>query len=151
MKVLLLAVGSLSTPGMQPLCKEYMNRLTHYANVSLMEVKEGKGSDAQVLQQEAEAILPHVPDNAVVVVLSIEGTPLTSTDLSAMIDHHQTYQSSPLVFIIGGSVGLHESIKAKGKNISLSKMTFPHQLARVMLLEQLYRSFKILKNEVYHK
>jgi 23S rRNA (pseudouridine1915-N3)-methyltransferase len=151
MKLMIIAVGSLSTPGMQTLHDEYANRLQHYASLNVIELKEGKGSDAQVLQQEARLIEQQLPDNATVVVLSIEGKPFSSTDLSAMIDQHQTYQSTPLVFLIGGSLGLQDSLKAKGTNISLSNMTFPHQLARVLLLEQLYRSFKILKNEVYHK
>lgn len=151
MKIILITVGSLSTPGLQTLSDEYVSRLQHYASLKVIEVKEGKGTDAQILQQEADFILQQLPDSAKIVILSIEGKPLSSIELSQMIDHHQTYQSTPLVFIIGGSLGLAETIKAKGVNLSLSTMTFPHQLARVMLLEQLYRAFKILKNEVYHK
>jgi 23S rRNA (pseudouridine1915-N3)-methyltransferase len=151
MKISILAVGSLTTPGMKILSEDYVSRLQHYTSITVHEIKEGKGSDNQILTQEAEQIQRFLPDNSRVMVLSIEGTLISSEGLATMIDDHQTYDSSPLVFIIGGSIGLHSSIKSLGKNISMSLMTFPHQLARVFLLEQLYRAFKIINNEVYHK
>jgi 23S rRNA (pseudouridine1915-N3)-methyltransferase len=151
MKVTILAVGSLTTPGMKILSDDYLGRIQHYSTVTVQEIKEGKGNEEQVLTQEAEQIKRWIPNNAKVIVLSIEGTLLSSEGLSSIIEDHKTYDSSPLVFIIGGSTGLDSSIKSLGKNISMSKMTFPHQLARVVLLEQLYRAFKILNNEVYHK
>jgi len=151
MKIIILTVGSLTTPGMEILSEDYLSRLQHYTSITLHEIKEGKGTDDQVLSQEAEQIQRFVPDHAKVIVLSIEGTLISSEGLATMMDDHKTYESSPLVFIIGGSVGLHSSIKSLGKNLSMSRMTFPHQLARVLLLEQLYRAFKIINNEVYHK
>jgi 23S rRNA (pseudouridine1915-N3)-methyltransferase len=151
MKISILAVGSLTTPGMKILSEDYVNRLQHYTSITVHEIKEGKGSDNQILTQEAEQIQRFLPDNSKVMVLSIEGTLISSEGLATMIDDHKNYDASPLVFIIGGSVGLHSTIKSLGKNISMSLMTFPHQLARVLLLEQLYRAFKIINNEVYHK
>ena len=151
MKIIILTVGSLTTPGMKILSEDYLSRLQHYSSITLHEIKEGKGTDEQILTQEAEQIQRFIPDNAKLMVLSLEGTLISSEGLAQMIDTHKTYDSSPLVFIIGGSVGLHSSIKSLGKNLSMSRMTFPHQLARVLLLEQLYRAFKIINNEVYHK
>jgi len=151
MKISILAVGSLTTPGMKILSEDYVSRLQHYTSITVHEIKEGKGSDNQILTQEAEQIQRFLPDSAKVIVLSIEGTLISSENLATMIDDHKTYNASPLVFIIGGSVGLQTTIKSLGKNISMSRMTFPHQLARVLLLEQLYRAFKIINNEVYHK
>jgi 23S rRNA (pseudouridine1915-N3)-methyltransferase len=151
MKIIILTVGSLTTPGMKVLSEDYLSRLQHYTTTAVHEIKEGKGTDEQILTQEAEQIQRFLPDNAKVIVLSLEATLISSEGLATMIDTHKTYDSSPLVFIIGGSVGLHSSIKSLGKNLSMSRMTFPHQLARVLLLEQLYRAFKIINNEVYHK
>ena len=151
MKITILAVGSLTTPGMKILSEDYFHRLQHYTSIAVHEIKEGKGSEEQVLNQEAEQIQRFLPENAKVIVLSIEGTLISSEGLATMIDDHKTYDASPLVIIIGGSLGLHSTIKSLGKNISMSMMTFPHQLARVLLLEQLYRAFKIINNETYHK
>jgi 23S rRNA (pseudouridine1915-N3)-methyltransferase len=151
MKIIILAVGSLTTPGMKTLSDDYLNRLQHYTSIMIHEIKEGKGNDDQRLTQEAEQIQRFLPATAKVVVLSLEGIMVSSEGLATMIDEHKTYDSSAIVFIIGGSIGLHSTIKSLGKNISMSLMTFPHQLARVLLLEQLYRAFKIINNEVYHK
>lgn len=151
MKIILLAVGSMTTPGMKILSEDYLSRLQHYTSITVHELKEGKGTDEQILTQEAEQIQRFIPDHAKVMVLTLEGSLISSEGLVKMVDTHKTYDSSPLVFVIGGSIGLHSTIKSLGKNLSMSLMTFPHQLARVLLLEQLYRAFKIINNEVYHK
>jgi 23S rRNA (pseudouridine1915-N3)-methyltransferase len=151
MKLRLIAVGSLKTPGIQTLCDDFANRLQHYTALEIIEVKEAKGSVDEILAAEATMIERHIPASAVVMVLAVEGTMMTSVQLAEMIASYQTYGSGTLVFIIGGSDGLAHSIKQRGQLMSVSLMTFPHQLMRGMLLEQLYRAFKILRHEVYHK
>jgi 23S rRNA (pseudouridine1915-N3)-methyltransferase len=151
MKLRLIVVGSLTSLGIKAVSQDYEQRLLHYAALEIVEVKEAKGTIDEVLAKEAMAIQKHIPELATVYVLAVEGSMVSSVELAALIDHHQTYGSTPLVFIIGGSDGLADSIKQRGKLLSVSTMTFPHQLMRVLLLEQLYRSFKILRHEVYHK
>jgi 23S rRNA (pseudouridine1915-N3)-methyltransferase len=150
MNILILAVGSLSIPGLQALSKEYEQRLTHYTTLDIKVIKEAKGSPSDILTKEASAIRALIPPKARVVVLALEGTPMDSAAFAAWMDQHQTYHPHPLVFIIGGSTGLAPSFKQETM-LQLSTMTFPHQLARVLLLEQLYRGFKILNHETYHK
>lgn len=151
MKLKLIVVGQLTTPGMNVLCDDFVQRLQHYTSLEIVEVKEAKGKIEEILVAEAAAIQKQIPTAAKVYVLAIEGSVVSSAQLATIIEEHQTYGSAPLVFIIGGSDGLAESIKQQGKLLSVSTMTFPHQLMRVMLLEQLYRAFKIIRNEVYHK
>lgn len=151
MKLRLIVVGQLTTPGLKTLCEEFEQRLQHYTSLDIVEVKEAKGTVEETLATEALAIQPLIPNAAKVYVLAVEGSMMSSPQLATMIDDHQTYGSTPLVFIIGGSDGLADSIKQLGKLLSVSTMTFPHQLMRVLLLEQLYRAFKIIRNEVYHK
>jgi 23S rRNA (pseudouridine1915-N3)-methyltransferase len=151
MKVRVISVGSLTTPGIKTLCDDFASRLNHYTTLEMIEVKEAKGTPDEVLAAEAVSIARHIPESAVVMVLALEGTMMTSLQLAQMIESHQTYGSKTIVFVIGGSDGLDHSIKQRGQLLSVSLMTFPHQLMRGMLLEQLYRAFKILRHEVYHK
>ena len=103
------------------------------------------------MKKEADSINKNIDEKDFVITLEIEGSMLTSTELSKKIETIFNNNSN-LVFVIGGSYGLHESIKKRSNYaLSFSKMTFPHQLFRVLLLEQIYRSFKILNNETYHK
>ena len=151
MKLRLIVVGQLTTPGIDVLVEEFRQRLVHYTSLDIIEVKEAKGAIDDVLAAEAAAIQKHIPSGATIYVLAVEGSMMSSPQLATLIDQHQTYSSTPLVFIIGGSDGLAHSIKQQGTLVSISAMTFPHQLMRVILLEQLYRAFKINSNEVYHK
>jgi 23S rRNA (pseudouridine1915-N3)-methyltransferase len=151
MKLRLIVVGQMTTPGIKVLAQDYEQRLQHYTSLDIIEVKEAKGILEEVLAAEAKAIEKHIPASAIVYVLAVEGSMVSSLELASLIEGHQTYASTPLVFIIGGSDGLAASIKQRGKLLSVSTMTFPHQLMRVLLLEQLYRAFKILRHEVYHK
>jgi 23S rRNA (pseudouridine1915-N3)-methyltransferase len=151
MKLRLIVVGQLTTPGLQVLCDDFEQRLKHYTSLEIVEVKEAKGSIEDVLATEAIAIQKHIPEATKVYVLAVEGSTMSSLQLASMMEEHQTYGSTPLVFIIGGSDGLAATIKQQGKLLSVSTLTFPHQLMRVLLLEQLYRAFKIIRNEVYHK
>jgi Uncharacterized conserved protein len=151
MRILLIVVGQLTTPGLRTLSDDFEQRLKHYTSLTIIEVKEAKGSVDEVLNAEASLIQKHIPDAANVYVLALEGSPLSSLQFATMVEAQQTYGSTPLVFIIGGSDGLADSIKQQGKLLRVSTMTFPHQLMRVLFLEQLYRAFKIIRNEVYHK
>lgn len=151
MRILLLVVGQLTTPGLRTLSDDFEQRLKHYTSLEIIEVKESKGSTNDVLAAEAAAIQKHIPSGATIYVLALEGSMMSSPQLATLIDQHQTYGSTPLVFIVGGSDGLAHSIKQQDKLLSISTMTFPHQLMRVLLLEQLYRAFKIIRHEVYHK
>lgn len=151
MKLRLIVVGQLTTPGTSILCDDYEQRLQHYTSLDIVEVKAAKGNIEDILVAEAVAIQAKIPEAAKVYVLAVEGSMVSSPQLATIIEEHQTYGATPLVFIIGGSDGLAESIKQRGKLLSVSTMTFPHQLMRVILLEQLYRAFKIIHNEVYHK
>ena len=123
-----------------------------YTNIELIEVKdEGLVEPNKSLLLEEEKILKHINDKDYIITLEIEGKELSSTELAEKLDRIQL-EASTITFIIGGSYGLSQSIKDKAKlHLSFSKMTFPHQLFRVLLLEQIYRSFKINNNESYHK
>lgn len=151
MKLRLIVVGRLTTPGMKVLSDEFEQRLLHYTALEIVEIKEAKGSMEDVLAAESLAIKKHIPSGANVYILAVEGIMVSSIQLAHIIDEHQTYGSTPLIFVIGGSDGLADSIKQEGTLLSVSAMTFPHQLMRVLMLEQLYRAFKILRNEAYHK
>jgi 23S rRNA (pseudouridine1915-N3)-methyltransferase len=151
MKLRLIVVGQMTTPGIKVLAQDYQERLLHYTSLDIIEVKEAKGTTEEVLAAESMAIQKHIPASAIVYVLAVEGSMVSSLELASLIEDHQTYASTPLVFIIGGSDGLAASVKQRGTLLSVSPMTFPHQLMRVLLLEQLYRAFKILRHEVYHK
>lgn len=132
--------------------KEYQKRLSKYTKLEIIELDDYKDDDIKVcLIKEKELILKHIKDKDNLIILDIEGKELNSVEFSNFIDKELTNNSN-ITFIIGSSNGLHEDIKnLNSKKISFSKLTFPHQLFRVLLLEQLYRSFKIQNNETYHK
>ena len=138
---------------------EYMKRLTAYAKVNIIEVPDEKApenlSPAQaeaIKQKEGNRILKHINDNTYVITLEIDGKMLTSEQLSEKIGDLSLYGQSRVAFVIGGSLGISDGIKQRSNMaLSFSKMTFPHQLMRVVLLEQVYRAFKIMRGEPYHK
>ena len=155
----IICVGKLKERFYIDAANEYIKRLSGYCKLEVAEISEQRlpsiPSDAQVaisLGKEHAAIRSSIPTGAYTVALCVEGRELDSEGLSKLISNYATNGASRLCFIVGGSYGLHEEIKAAADDrLSLSKMTFPHNLARVMLLEQLYRAFKIAEGGKYHK
>ncbi len=148
----LITVGNLKEDYWKKAQQEYVKRLQKYGHVEIIEINEGKDHNFEVvLKQEKEKILKYLQPKDYVITLEIEGKQFTSYQLSKQMDQW-LMQYSNLTFIIGGSYGLDPEIK-KRANVSLSfgLLTFPHQMFRIMFLEQLYRSFKIMHNEAYHK
>lgn len=159
LSVYLICVGKLKEKFYRDACAEYQKRLGGYCKLTLIELPEERlpasPSRAQIdaaLEKEAAAVRAKLPTGASLVALCIEGELCSSEDLSALLSGWAQTGQKHLVFLIGGSYGLHPSLKAQAwKRISMSPMTFPHHLARVMLLEQLYRGFKISEGSGYHK
>ncbi|MBR5411003.1 MAG: 23S rRNA (pseudouridine(1915)-N(3))-methyltransferase RlmH [Clostridia bacterium] len=158
--ITVIAVGRLKDKFYDDASAEYLKRLQAYARVTVEEVRAADlrsddPSDAEItraLEREGEAILQKIPAGAAVAALCIEGKPFSSEDLSDYLVSCGNAGKSQLVFVIGGSCGLSDAVKRRADvRISMSPMTFPHRLARVMLLEQIYRGFKIAKGEKYHK
>lgn len=139
-----ICVGKLKEKYLVDACLEYVKRINKYTRLEIIELK-----DSDVVREKDE-ILKYI-NKDYIITLEIEGEMLDSPTLSRKIDNI-FLNNSNITFIIGGSEGLHQDIKKiSNYNLSFSKLTFPHQLFRVMLLEQIYRSFKIMNNEKYHK
>ena len=158
MNVTVIAVGKLKESYLRDGCAEYVKRLTPYAKVNVIEVNEERCSDNptpseinNVIAKEGERILSKIPKGAQVIALCIEGKEYSSPDFAGLIES-VAMNSSHICFVIGGSFGLSGDIKKAGVNrLSFGKMTLPHQLARMVLLEQVYRAFSIINNSKYHK
>ena len=147
----IIAVGKLKESYFREAVEEYLKRLSKYTKIEIMEVPDENYDIVKTLEKEKDSILKHISDKDYVITLEIEGKEMTSIELSNKIND-TLINNSDITFIIGGSYGLHNIIKERSNyRLSFSKMTFPHQLFRIMLLEQLYRSYKILNNETYHK
>ena len=157
MTISLIVIGKLKEEYLRSACAEYIKRLGRYCTFELHELDECRLSDspsdkeiAAALKKEAEQIKKYA--KGMIVPMCIEGKQLTSPELSEKITTAGVSGQSTVTFIIGSSFGLDPEIKAMGAlKLSMSKMTFPHQLARVMLLEQIYRSFQIAEGGKYHK
>lgn len=157
--ITLICVGKLKEAFYKDAVGEYAKRLGGYCKLNLVELPEQKlpknpstGEIQAALEKEGDAIRGKIPPSSRVVALCIEGRMRSSEELSRMIAGWEHGPEKNLVFVIGGSYGLHPSIKAMAAaQLSMSPMTFPHHLARVMLLEQLYRAFKIQEGSEYHK
>lgn len=156
--VTVIAVGRLKESYLREGCGEYIKRLGAYAKVSVIEINEERCSDnpstgeiQSVIKKEGERIIKKIPKGAVVIPLCIEGAEYDSCDFSAVIEKI-SLNCSHICFVIGGSYGLDDGVKSLGKiKLSFGKMTLPHQLARMVLLEQIYRAFSISNNSKYHK
>ncbi len=147
MKIKLIAVGKIKDKGLQSLIYDYQKQIK---DLEIIELDDEKASDG--MEKEGLKILSKIAPDDYVISLAIEGKMMDSVEFSQLIDHVFTHQSSSIVFIIGGSYGLSNQIKSKSKQlISFSRMTFPHQLMRLILVEQIYRAFSILKGHPYHK
>ena len=159
MNIDIVCVGKVKERYLRDAIDEYRKRLSRFAKVDFIEVADEKtpehASDtlnAQIKEKEGERILKHLRDGAFVVALAIEGDQLTSEQLAARIAQWGLHGVSHLQFVIGGSLGLDPRVLRRANMpLSFSKMTFPHQLMRVILLEQIYRAFKINAHEPYHK
>lgn len=158
MNIECIVLGNLKEKYWQDAAKEYLKRLSRFCKMTVREYKEvrlpEKPSDAninQALEKEAQLILKTINDNDHVIVLAIKGKQFTSEKFATEIDKLKM-QGKKIIFIIGSSHGLSDTIyKRANQLISFSEMTFPHQFARIILLEQVYRAFKINANESYHK
>ena len=159
MNITIVAVGKLKEKYLQQGIQEYMKRLSTYAKVQIVEVPDEKAPETlsdkdaeRVKAREGERILAKISPEAYVITLEINGKMLTSEQLAEKIDELALYGKSKFVFVIGGSLGLGEAVmKRSNFALSFSKMTFPHQLMRLVLLEQVYRAWRINRGEPYHK
>lgn len=159
MNITIVTVGKLKEKYLKMGIDEFTKRLQPYAKMTITEVADEKApeslSDADmeiVKKKEADRILAKIGSDVYVIALVIEGKMKTSEELAADIESLMTYGRSKVAFVIGGSLGLHESVvKRADELLSFSKMTFPHQMMKLILLEQIYRAFRIMKNEPYHK
>lgn len=159
MNITIITVGKLKEKYLKQGIDEYLKRLTAYAKVEIIELPDEKApetlSDVEMLQikdKEGERILSKINPDAHVIALAIEGKMKTSEELADTIDKLGIYGKSKITFIIGGSLGLSQEVmKRSDEALSFSKMTFPHQLMRLILVEQVYRAYRILRNEPYHK
>ena len=155
----IISVGKLKEKFLKQGINEYLKRLKPYAKVEIIEVPDEHAPEhlsesemEQVKQKEGERILNKLSHDTYVITLEIEGTMLSSEQLAKKLDQLATYGKSKLVLVIGGSLGLSKDVlKRSDFSLSFSKMTFPHQLMRLVLLEQVYRAFKINRGEPYHK
>ena len=147
----IIAVGKIKEKYFSDAIDEYLKRLSAYTKISILQVPDEKDSEFSK-SKEAENILKNIKDNEYVITLEINGNKFSSEDFAGFIDRQYISGNSNLTFIIGGSLGLDESVIIRSDyHLSFSDMTFPHQLMRVILLEQIYRAFKINKGEPYHK
>lgn len=148
----IICLGKIKEKYFNDAIKEYEKRLSKYTKLEIIELNDEKDNDIKVcLQKEKVSILNHIKEKDNIIILDIEGKEYTSLELSNFLEKELTINSN-ITFLIGSSNGLDEEIKKlTNKKISFSRLTFPHQLFRIILLEQIYRSFKIINNEAYHK
>ena len=155
----IISIGKLKEKYLKQGIDEYLKRLSSYAKVEIVELPDEKApenlSDAEMLmvkEKEGIRILEKISEDTHVIALAIEGKMKSSEDLAKDLDRLATYGKSKIAFIIGGSLGLSKDVMNRANDtLSFSKMTFPHQLMRLILLEQVYRAFRINRNEPYHK
>lgn len=159
MSITLITVGKMKEKPYRMMADEYLKRLSRYGKVEEIELPDlpepanfSPAIEAQIKEKEGESILARIKPGDYVIAMTIPGRQWDSPGLSRHMDDLMNRGQSNLVFLIGGSLGLSDKVNARAdEEMSMSKMTFPHQLARVMLLEQLYRAMKIRSGERYHK
>lgn len=159
MRITVLTVGKIKEKYFTGAIEEYSKRLGRYCKLEIIETPDektpdsaGSGQELIIKRKEGERLLKHIGDNSYVIALAIEGEMPDSIELSKKIEKLGIDGVSHIIFVIGGSLGLDEEIlKRADYRLSFSKMTFPHQLMRVILLEQIYRAYRINNNEPYHK
>lgn len=148
----IICIGKIKERYLVEAIDDYKKRLSKYTKIEIVELNNYNSDNInEVLEQEKNLIMKHIKEKDYIITMEIEGNSITSVEFARKIDNIFNYNSN-ITFIIGGSYGIHQSIKGLSQyKLSFSKMTFPHQLFRVMLLEQIYRVFKINNNETYHK
>lgn len=159
MNIQIVSVGKLKEKYLKMGIEEYTKRLGAYAKVDVVEVPDEKApeqlspADMEIVKKkEADRILAKIGADTYVIALAIEGKMKSSEQLASDLESLMTYGRSKIAFVIGGSLGLHEDVmKRSDEKLSFSKMTLPHQLMKLVLVEQIYRSFRIIKGEPYHK
>lgn len=159
MRITIACVGKVKEKFYRDAIQEYAKRLSRYVKLDIQEVADEKtpenaslALEKEIKEKEGNRLLKKIPDNAYVIALAIEGQALSSTDLAGKIEKLGLSGNSHIVFAIGGSLGLSPQVLGRAdEKLSFSKMTFPHQLMRVILLEQIYRSYRIINGEPYHK
>ncbi|WP_102026188.1 23S rRNA (pseudouridine(1915)-N(3))-methyltransferase RlmH [Salirhabdus sp. Marseille-P4669] len=157
MKITIITVGKLKEKYLKQGIAEYMKRLGPYAKVDIVELADEKApenlsaaQEEEIKAKEGERILDKLSTDTFVITLEIKGKQFTSEELAAKLDELATYGKSKIAFVIGGSLGLSEAVmKRSNMALSFSKMTFPHQLMRLVLVEQVYRAFRINRGEPY--
>jgi 23S rRNA (pseudouridine1915-N3)-methyltransferase len=155
----LLTVGKLKEKYWTGAVDEYTKRLSSYCKVNVVEVADeptpdnaSAAQEEQIKKKEADKLLAKIGDRDYVIALVIEGKSITSEEFAAQIDKVGVQGFSTVTFVIGGSLGLHETVRKRANYLlSFSKFTFPHQMVRVILLEQVYRAWRIMRGEPYHK
>jgi len=159
MKITVIAVGKIKEKFFEDAIGEYSKRLSRYCKLEILQVPDEKTPDnasetveTQIKEKEGERILSKIPEGAYVIALAIEGKMLDSEELAEKINTLGITGTSQIVFIIGGSLGLSRQVLERADyKLSFSRMTFPHQLMRVVLLEQVYRGYRIITGAPYHK
>ncbi len=159
MKITIVSVGKLKEKFWRDAAAEYQKRLQSYCKLEIIEVADektpdnaGSGLEAKIRQREGDRIRKHLSSEAYLIALAIQGTSMDSVEFSRTIDRLGIAGRSHIIFLIGGSLGLDESLLAEADlKLSFSQMTFPHQLMRVILLEQIYRGYRISSGQPYHK
>lgn len=159
MNISIICVGKLKEKYWTDAVAEYSKRLKSYCNLEIIELKEsrlpdkaGAAEELAVKEAEGEEILKRIKDNMYVITLEVKGKMLSSEKLAEKVQKLGIDGNSNIAFVIGGSLGLSQKVSQRANyKLSFSEMTFPHQMMRVILLEQVYRSFKIIRNEAYHK
>lgn len=159
MNISVIAVGKLKEKYLKQAIDEYSKRLSRYCKLDITELPDEKTPDnasdkeeEQIRDKEGKLILSKIKDNAYVVAMDLKGKELSSEEFAKFISNCGVMGNSNIVFVIGGSLGLSDEVRKRANyKLCFSKMTFPHQLFRVMLLEQVYRGFRINNNEPYHK
>lgn len=159
MQIQIAAVGKIKEHYLKEAIAEYSKRLSRYCSLEIQEVSDEKAAESlsaaeeeAVREKEGERLLKQIRDDAYVITLDLQGNELNSEELAGRMEELVLRGESRISFVIGGSLGLGKNVKKRSDYaLSFSKLTFPHQLMRVILLEQIYRSFKIRKGEPYHK
>lgn len=149
--ITIICVGKLKEKYLKDGINEYLKRLSKYTKIELIEIEDSSFEKEKTLKIEGEKILKRINLKSFIITLEIDGNKINSEEFSNLIDK-TSINNSDITFIIGGSFGLSEEVKKiSNYKLSFSDLTFPHQLFRLMLLEQIYRCYKIINNETYHK
>lgn len=148
----IVAVGKIKEKALTSLIEEYVKRISGYTKILITEVADEANDRNDVKEIEGQRILKQIKDDAYVILLDLQGKEIDSVQFSKLIQDINTYHASNITFVIGGSLGVSEQVRKRADyRLKISEMTFPHNLARLIILEQIYRAYKIANNETYHK